>query len=161
MTKVLDHSTLILNLNERLFINSLAGVTDEQAKQRLSNHNNPLIWIATHTAWARYNMAALVGKPGDNPYKGMFENFKAFDESMKFDSLEKIKEEWNKASALLKEGMASVTEQHLAADAPFKNPTGDSSIGGTIAFLAQHESYDIGQMALLKKFLTKDAMSYN
>ena len=161
MTKVLDHSTLILNLNERLFINSLAGVTDEQAKQRLSNHNNPLIWIATHTTWARYNMAALLGKPGDNPYNGMFENFKPFDESMKFDSLEKIKEEWNKASALLKEGMASVTEQHLAADAPFKNPTGDSSIGGTIAFLAQHESYDIGQMALLKKFLTKDAMSYN
>ena len=161
MTKSLSHSALILNLNERLFINSLAGVTDEQAKQRLSNHNNPLNWLATHTAWARYNMAALLGKPGTNPYIGMFEGFKPFDESMQFDSLEKIKEEWKKASALLKEALASVTDAHLAADAPFKNPTGDSSIGGTIAFLAQHESYDIGQMALLKKFLTKEAMSYN
>ena len=161
MTKLLSHSALILNLNERLFINSLAGVTDEQAKQRLSNHNNPLNWLATHTAWARYNMAAMLGKPGNNPYNGLFENFKPFEESMKFDSLEKIQEEWNKASALLKEGLASVSEEHLASDAPFKNPTGDSSIGGTIAFLAQHESYDIGQMALLKKFLTKEAMSYN
>jgi len=43
----------------------------------------------------------------------------------------------------------------LAADAPFKNPTGDSTIGGTIAFLAQHESYDIGQIGLLKKYFTK------
>ena len=161
MTKSLSHSALILNLNERLFINSLAGVTDEQAKQRLSDHNNPLNWLATHTTWARYNMAALLGKPGNNPYNGLFENFKPFEESMKFDSLEKIKEEWEKASILLNEGQATVTEEHLAADAPFKNPTGDSSIGGAIAFLAQHESYDIGQMALLKKFLTKEAMSYN
>ena len=161
MIKALDHSALILNLNERLFINALAGVTDEQAKQRLSDHNNPLNWLATHTAWARYNMAALLGKPGNNPYNGMFEGFKPFEESMKFDSLEKIKDEWKKASTLLNEALAAVTDEHLAADAPFKNPTGDSSIGGTIAFLAQHESYDIGQMALLKKFLTKEAMSYN
>jgi len=27
--------------------------------------------------------------------------------------------------------------------------------------LAQHESYDIGQLGLLKKFFTKEAMSYN
>jgi hypothetical protein len=39
----------ILRLNNRLFINALAGVTDEQARQRLSGHNNPLNWIATHT----------------------------------------------------------------------------------------------------------------
>ena len=161
MRKELAHTAIILNLNERLFINSLAGVTDEQAKQRLSNHNNPLNWIATHTAWARYNIAAMLGKPGNNPYNGMFENFKPFDESMKFDSLEKIKEEWKKASALIREGLASATDEHLAADAPFKNPGGDSTLGGTIAFLAQHESYDIGQLALLKKYLTKEAMSYN
>lgn len=160
MLPVLNHDSLILNLNERLFSNSLAGVSEEQAKQRLSDHNNPLNWLATHTTWARYNMAALLGKPGDNPYNGLFEGFKPFDDLMQFDTLEKIKVEWNKASALLKEGLENVSEAHLAADAPFKNPTGDSSIGGTIAFLAQHESYDIGQMALLKKYLTGEAMSY-
>jgi DinB superfamily len=161
MIKQLSHSALILNLNERLYNNALAGVTEQQAKQRLSDHNNPLNWLATHTVWARHNLAALLGKPGNNPYNGMFENFKAFDESMQFDSLENIKKEWAIASALVKEGLESATEEHLGADAPFKNPTGDHSIGGTIAFLAQHESYDIGQMGLLKKFLTKEAMSYN
>ena len=161
MQKTLYLLELILNLNERLFINSLAAVTDEQAKQRLSNHNNPLNWLATHTAWARYNMAGLLGQAVENPYNGYFEGFKPFEESMKFDSIEKIKEEWNKASVLLRTGLATVTDEHLAADAPFKNPTGDYSIGGTLAFLAEHESYDIGQMALLKKFLTKEAMSYN
>lgn len=161
MQKTLYLLELILNLNERLFINALAGVTDEQAKQRLSGHNNPLNWLATHTVWARYNMAGLLGQAVENPYKGYFENFKAFEETMHFDPMEKIKEEWQKASVLLKEGLAKVTEAHLTADAPFKNPVGDHSIAGTIAFLGQHESYDIGQMGLLKKFLTKEAMSYN
>ena len=161
MKKQLYYLELIFNLNERLFINALAAVTDEQAKQRLSDHNNPLNWLATHTAWARYNMAGLLGQAVENPYNGYFEGFKPFEESMKFDPIEKIKEEWNKASVLLRTGLATVTETHLAAEGPFKNPAGDQTIAGTIAFLAQHESYDIGQMALLKKFLTKEAMSYN
>ena len=161
MKNSIYHPAMIFNMNERLFLNSLAGVTDEMAKQRVSDHNNPLNWLATHTVWARYNIAALLGKPADNPYKGMFENSRAFDDAMKFDSLEKIKEEWSKASALLKEGLATATEDHLAADSPFKSPIGDHTIGGTIAFLAQHESYDIGQMAFLKKYVTKEAMSYN
>jgi hypothetical protein len=154
-------SEIIFNLNDRLFFNALAGITDEQAKERISGHNNPLIWLATHTVWARYNTAALLGKPGHNPYTALFENFKPIDESMQFPSLAEIKEEWKKTTLLVREGFGSVTEEHLAADAPFKSPIGDYTIGGTIAFLAQHESYDIGQMAFLKKYATKEAMSYN
>src|SRR5471030_2061084 len=149
MKKSIYESALILNMNERLFLNALAGVTDEQAKERISTHNNPLIWIATHTVWARYNIAMLLGKPGDNPYNGMFENFKPLDDTMKFPTLDTIKSEWKKASDLLRAALIDVTEEHLASPAPFASPIGDPTMGGTIAFLAQHESYDIGQTAFL------------
>ena len=152
---------LIFNLNERLFLNSLAGVTDEQAHERVSGHNNPLIWVATHTAWARYNAAALAGRPAANPYQHLFENFKPIDSTMVFPTIDEVKAEWKKASALLKEALVNISEQHLAAPAPFAPPTGDSTMEGAIIFLSQHESYDIGQMAYLKKFLTKEAMSYS
>ena len=65
------------------------------------------------------------------------------------------------ASRLLKEALASVTEEYLAADSPLKSPIGDFTNGGTVAFLAQHESYDIGQMGFLKKYFTKEAMKYS
>ena len=94
---------LIFNLNERLFLNALAGVSEEQANERLSNHNNPYIWIATHTVWARYNTAALAGRPAENPYAGMFENFKPFEENMAFPTIEEVTNEWKKASALLRD----------------------------------------------------------
>ena len=161
MANPLYHSELIFNLNTRLFLNALDGVTEEQAKERISGHNNPLAWLAVHTVWARYNIAGLLGAEVDNPYKGLFEGFKPFDPEFRYASLAEAKAEWKKASELLKQALANVTPERLAADAPFKNPTGDSTIGGTIAFLAQHESYDVGQVAFLKKYFTKEAMSYN
>jgi hypothetical protein len=161
MAKSIYQSEIMLNMNTRLFINALEGVTDDQAKLRISEHNNPLSWLATHTVWARYNACAMLGKPvAKNPYDGMFEKFRPFTATDKFPTMAEVRAEWNKASELLKEALASVTEEHLAADCPLKSPIGDFSFGGTVAFLTQHESYDIGQIAFLKKYHTKEAMKY-
>jgi hypothetical protein len=161
MAKSLQHTENILNMNTRLFLSALEGVTETQAKERISDHNNPLSWLAAHTVWARYNTLAMLGKPVANPYDGLFESFEPFDAAANYGTLDQAKENWNKVSGLLKEALASVTEEHLAADSPLKSPIGDFSFGGTITFLAQHESYDIGQIAYLKKYHTKTAMSYN
>jgi hypothetical protein len=159
-TSSIHQTELIFNLNTRLFLNALEGITENQAKERISNHNNPVSWLAAHTVWARYNTLAMLGKPAKNPYDGLFEGFKPFDAATDYGTLAKAKAEWNKASELLKEALASVTEEHLAADCPLKSPIGDFSFGGTVSFLAQHESYDIGQIAFLKKYYTKEAMKY-
>jgi hypothetical protein len=162
MAKSIYQSEIIFNMNTRLFLSALEAVTEEQAKERISDHNNPLSWLAAHTVWARYNSCAMLGKPvAKNPYDGMFENFKPFDAAANYGTLANAKAEWQKASDLLKEALAAVTEEHLAADCPLKSPIGDFTFGGTVAFLAQHESYDIGQIAFLKKYFTKEAMSYN
>jgi len=161
MSNSIYHIENIFNLNNRLFINALAGVTENQAKVRLTEHNNPLNWIAAHTVDTRYFVLMLLGKPAQTPYKGMFENFKAFDPAIEYPTFENIRKEWNTVTELLKDALKSVTEDQLNADTPVKSPIGVFTNAGTIAFLAQHESYDIGQMAFLKKFLTKEAMSYN
>jgi len=161
MNKSINQSQIIFNLNDRLFINALQGISEEQAKERITGHVNPVNWIAAHTVWARYNALAFLGSPAVNPYHDLFDNFKGYDSSLSYPTLEAIKSEWNKVSGKLKDALASASEEHLAADAPIKNPGGDFTNRGTIAFFAQHESYDIGQMALLKKFFTKEAMSYN
>jgi hypothetical protein len=161
MKKSINQSQLIFKLNERLFINTLKDVSEDQAQERIIGHVNPVNWIAAHTVWARYNALAFLGAPANNPYNDLFENFRGYDPSLKYPSLSEIKDEWKKVSRLLDNALALVTEEHLASDAPIKNPTGDFTNGGTIAFFAQHESYDVGQLGLLKKFFTKEAMSYN
>src|SRR5690349_17045896 len=108
----------IFNLNQRLFSNTLAGITEEQANERISGHNNPMNWLAAHTVWARYLMLMFLGKPVANPYASLFENFKPYNASLSYPSLEEAKQQWRKVSALLKEAIESVSEEHLAADAP-------------------------------------------
>jgi len=161
MSSSIYHIENIFNLNNRLFNNALARLTEQQSKERLSGHNNPINWIAAHTVDARYLTLMLLGKPAQTPYKGMFENFKAYDPATEYPTLENIKTEWNKVSGLLTDALKSVTDDNLNAESPVKSPIGIFTNAGTIAFLAQHESYDIGQMALLKKYFTKEAMSYN
>ena len=154
-------AAIIFKLNHRLFLSTLDGVTDEQAQERISDHSNPFIWIATHTIWGRYNTIGMLGKQVDNPFKGLFENFKAYDTNDKYPTLAEVKAAWETTGELLKDALHSVTPEQLALDAPFKSPIGDFTIGGTIIFLAQHESYDIGQMGYLKKYFTKEAMKYS
>ena len=161
MSKSIQHLESIFNLNTRLFNNTLAGVTEEQSEERISGHSNSFKWVATHTVWARYNTLMFLGKPVANPYPGLFENFKPYNSADKYPTLEEIKNEWKKVSEILKDTLSEVTEEQLAGDSPLKSPIGDNTNGGTIAFLAQHESYDIGQLGLLKKYLTKEAMSYS
>lgn len=161
MVSSIYQSELILNMNERLFLNALEGVTDLQASERMSENNNPLIWIATHTVWARYNMLIFLGKPAKNPHDGLFENFKPFDKNDKYPGLEVLKASWKEASTLLREALQSVTEEHLSSASPLNSPIGDFTNGGTIAFLTQHESYDIGQIGFLKKYYTGEAMKYD
>lgn len=160
METVLNPLQLILALNDRLFLNALEGVSDDLARERLSGHSNPFIWIATHNVWARYNILSFLGSPVRNPYQGRFENFKPYDATERYPSLEEVRAQWKKTGNLVKEAFQNVTPEHLGAEGPIKNPTGDFTNGGTITFLVQHESYTIGQMAFLKKYLTKEAMKY-
>ncbi|MEP6583197.1 MAG: DinB family protein [Ginsengibacter sp.] len=161
MNSSIYQSKIIFKLNGRLFNNALEGINEEQSKERITGHVNPVNWITSHTVWARYNTLMLLGKPADNPYSKLFENFKPYDASLNYPSLAEIKEEWKKVSSLLNDALDTVSEEHLASDSPLKSPIGDFTNAGTIAFLAQHESYDIGQLGLLKKYFTKEAMSYN
>lgn len=161
MSKNLHFQEIIFNLNTRLFNNSLANITQEQAQERISDHSNPINWIAAHLVWARYLMLVFFGKPVQNPYNNLYENFKSFDPSLTYPSLSEVKEEWQKVTGLLKDALASVTEEQLAADSPVKSPVEDFTNAGTIAFLEHHESYTIGQLSFLKKYFTKEAMSYS
>jgi hypothetical protein len=147
-------------LNHRLFLNCLVGMNDSLAKERISDHSNSFIWIATHTLWARYNVFGYLGKPLDNPYKSMFGKSKAHDPSNTYPSLEALRTEWEKVGDLLKEALHSASEEFLATESAFKSPIPDHTNAGTVAFFAQHESWHIGQMAFLKKYFTKEAMKY-
>ena len=65
MNNSVYQSKIIFKMNERLFKSTLEGLSEQQAKERIAGHVNPVNWIASHTVWARYNTLMFLGKPAE------------------------------------------------------------------------------------------------
>ena len=63
----------ILELNTRLFLNSLDGVSDEVATRRPNRETNHIAFLACHVLDARYYLAGYLGREARNPFKDMFD----------------------------------------------------------------------------------------
>ena len=146
----------IFSINTSLFSNCLEDVTEEQAIQKISPNTNNLKWLAAHVVWARYQISALMGNPpANNPFDGLFENFRAHEESDDLKSLVEIKQEWEKASGLLATRFSTIDAAFWEMDSVISFPLQqDKSNASLMAILVQHECLHIGQMATLKKYTT-------
>jgi len=154
-------------LHNRLFNNVLEGVEDRQGKERLSDQVNHLQWIAGHLTNSRYNFAPMLGLTATFPYKELYTdaskpppNNRAIDESIQYPSLSETLDYWNNFSAAFVEGVSKLSEEQLAKELPFGTPIGDKTLLGLLGFLVSHESYHVGQMSIIRKYLGLDAMSY-
>ena len=146
----------IFSINTSLFTNCLEGVTEEQAIQKISPNTNSLKWLAAHVTWARYQISALMGNPpANNPFDGLFENFRPYEESDDLKSLVEIKQEWDKATSLLATSFSTIDADFWEMDSDISFPLQqDKSNASLMAILVQHECLHIGQMATLKKYTT-------
>ena len=89
-----DNNLTIFNLNTKLFTNCIEGITDEQSNATISQDTNSIKWVAAHIIWARYNASSIMGNPpANNPYLGLFEDFRPTHKDDDYKSLVEIKEE--------------------------------------------------------------------
>ena len=154
----------IAKLNSRLFLNCLDSMSDELANQRPNEHTNNVIFIACHVYEARRYLANSVGGRVENPFAD-YElttdtGVKRVDEVNAFPPVEHLRSAWTNLADVLHEQLAQLTEETLRqpSDAPY--PVDVRTALGDAAFLLEHESYHIGQMSLLRKYLGLPAMAY-
>jgi uncharacterized damage-inducible protein DinB len=150
----------ILNLNSRLLINCLAGVSDGDAERRLSDNTNSMVFIAAHLVDARNFMATLLGLKLPNPVGDALRDVRSINEVTALPSLEAVRAAWRDLAEPLERRAAQVSAEDLAGPSPESFPVEDGSLLGGVAFLLQHESFHIGQLALLRKQLGYPSMEY-
>jgi hypothetical protein len=154
-------------LHSKLFNNVLEGVEESQGGKRMTEQVNHLQWIAGHLTNARYNYAPMLGLSETFPYKELYMDptapppgNRAINASIKYPSLSEILKCWNAYSPAFVNAVSKLSDAQLAAELPFGTPIGDKSMLGFFGFLTSHESYHIGQMSIIRKYLGLDAMSY-
>lgn len=150
-----------LELNTRLLLNALDGIDEEAARKRPNERTNHVLFLACHLVDARHYLARSLGLASESPFKAMLDDADGIDDVKEFPSLQEVREAWKEVGGRLSRHIADLEPADLEKPAPHAFPIeGGESLLGCLAFLVQHDSYHLGQVAFLRRYLGFEAMSY-
>jgi uncharacterized damage-inducible protein DinB len=149
----------IFELNSDLLLNCLADLSDAEAQARPSGCGNSILFLATHLADTRHVLAERLGSPLSNPLARYLAEARGIDDIRSWPTLAEFRNAWIAISRHLGLGPGSLSGTD-ATQAVTHRLSLDGTQLGLIAFLAQHDSYHVGQVAFLRRQLGKPAMSY-
>ena len=155
----LESHRKVLRLNTRLLRNCLVEVDDEQARRRPNEHTNNLAFIAMHLVDVRAFFARYLGAEAESAFKEQLDSIRKIDELREYPTVEEILAGWEPTETWVLARLESLSSDELDTVCEPKFPIGDSRLDGA-TFFVEHESYHIGQMGLLRRFLGLPSMSY-
>lgn len=160
VAEVIAPLAVVVDLNTRLFLNSIDGLDDAHAAMRPNQHTNSVAFIAGHLVETRAWMGRYVGADTPAPFGGVLEHATSFDAVGVFPALAEIRRAWQATSDRVWARLQTMRVADLGAASSQRFPGVPATILGGIAFLVQHESYHVGQLAYLRKYLGLPSMSY-
>jgi len=142
----------IFKTNTDLFKKTIQEVPPDRWFVSPGNDSNHLMWIAGHVVVHRAKVVRLLGQEWSAPWEGLFARGTKSAVPGQYPEVSEIVRSWDELSGKLASSLAGAPEEMLAQ--PVSNGiTLDGKISGKIAFLSLHESYHVGQMAYLRKWL--------
>lgn len=147
-------------LNTKLYRNCLHGMTQQQAEARPGEETNNALWIASHMAKSRYVLLKRLGAERTNPLPAYLMAAKRIDDVASWPAISQVLSAWTDASHGLRDRLAQLTAAELDAKVEVKFPVFEQTEYGVLVFLAQHDSYHLGQLSMLRKVLGLPGMSY-
>lgn len=151
----------IASLNRRLFLSALIGVDDQLGQKRINPLTNNMSFVAIHVLDARYYLCRYLGDEIVNPFEEQLKEVRQVEDMKNYPALQEIKNSWYDVSVHLDKIFSDLMNEKLSEVSETKFPVNDETKLGGLAFLLQHESYHIGQMAFLRKALGRGAMKYS
>ncbi|MSR02665.1 MAG: DinB family protein [Gemmatimonadetes bacterium] len=150
----------LFRLNTKLFRNTLVGLDEVDATARPNEHTNSAAFIGGHLVETRAWMGRFLGLDTQAPFGGVLEHAAGLDQLADLPKLTAIRPEWEALSEAVSVRLEELTEAQLSSPGTQKFPGVAPTLLGGIGFLLQHESYHIGQLAYLRKYLGLPPMSY-
>lgn len=148
----------LFDTNERLYRNALSGVSGEHFAARINDRTNSMQWIAGHLALTRAGMANLIGAAPDGSMQAFW---KDYNPGIEYPDREAIHRAWDEATKRLHDRLAVVTLADFARPTPPHYPGNENTVRDALAFLAEHESYHVGQLGFLRKSHGYEAVRYD
>ncbi len=111
------------------------------------------MWVAGHLVVSRGSVLKTLGAEWSMPWGALFTRGAKPAAQDQYPGIEEIRSAWKAVSEQLSASLANVSADVLAKPAPEGKPSFDRKVGGLVAFLAFHETYHVGQVSYLRKWL--------
>ncbi|MEM6454943.1 MAG: DinB family protein [Acidobacteriota bacterium] len=149
-----------MHLNTRLLLSATENLSDYMARKRPSDRTNNIAFLTLHLIEGRHYLLRLLGEASENPFSDLVDGVERIEQVPALPPLEMMRSAWRMVTGRLVDRLEAMTTDELTATAAAGFPIDDPTLLGGIAFLLQHESYHIGQIALLRKFFGLPAVQY-
>ena len=153
MDSALSTMVPLFRANDSLFHSALDGIAREDLLRRPHDNSNPLIWVAGHAMTSRWSLTKISGEDMENQWAKIFGRGATVDSNVSYPEASEIVSLWDKVTEKLMSRLEVLEDDELSTPVSFPVPTGDKTKRGAIVFLNYHETYHIGQMAYLRKWL--------
>lgn len=149
----------IFRLNTQLVLNCLEELPEELAQQRGAPNLNSIAFLLAHLTESRHYLTSILGSPVPSPFSAAFSKARSLEEAGPLPTLVELVGYWEAIAAQLAVLVERIDTAQLAARGAGL-PGSDGTVLGDLAFLAQHESYHLGQIALLRRSHGLAGMTY-
>jgi uncharacterized damage-inducible protein DinB len=150
----------VFELNTDLLLNCLDGLSQREAQRRLDGGGNSIIFLAAHLADTRHFLLGRLGHPLANPLSRYLADAQRIEDIGEWPNLDEVRRVWLAVSAQLSDGLSELDAEAIEKPGAHRFPVPDTTPLGMLAFLAQHDSYHVGQAAFIRRQLGKPAMTY-
>lgn len=142
---------VIFRVNDDLIAKALDGLNAAELGQRLTDKNNPMLWVAGHVAETRALALRILGEQIHTPWGELFGRGAALQKAGRYPSIEEIKHFMLEINHKLYARLEALDDEQLAE--PAKGTEPGQTLADQIAVFAMHDSYHVGQMAFVRKGL--------
>ena len=160
MPNVAEPIRAVFRLNTDLVINCMAGVDDATAWKQVTADTNHMAFILAHLITARHLIADAFGSPLPSPLEGVMDRATKVSDVIELPPIDELLGHWRAVSAHLSDAIGRLSDETLLEPTPMKFPIEGDARLSVLAFFVQHDSYHVGQLALLRRQLGMAAMAY-
>lgn len=144
----------LLTLNRALIRQAVEDLSEAELARSPADDSNPMIWIVGHVASARVGLNTLLGGPAERPvWAPLFARGRTRESADSYPPVGVLLDTLDTAADRLQGLLVAMSDERWAAPSPRPFPIADRSVRGALAFLTYHESYHVGQLAYLRKWL--------
>lgn len=144
-------------MNQYIASVNLEGITHEESLKRAVETGNHLNWLVGHVVATR---CALLPSLHQESVWGpeqirLYQRGSSGAANVDYLPFDEVVRAFHATQDRILEGVASLTDEELAAPAPFSPGGGPETLGGLLTKSTVHEGYHLGQTGILRRVIGK------